>query len=366
MSSQTRARYREQAAAKVAAAQDVLAAEVAALVTGDDWRRFLDFQAKLHDYSANNVMLIFAQHARAYEEGRVPDPTPTYIAGFNTWKALERQVDRGQHGYAILAPMRSNRREARDAEGTVRVLRRNDRLNVGETETRTPILRGFTVETVFDASQTSGKALPDAPRPRLIEGEAPPGLGAAVMELIEANGFTVDTVADAAHLQGANGRTSWTSKTVAVRADMDDAAMVKTLIHEAAHVLLHQHPPACFLTRPLKEVEAESVAYVVASVHGMPTDEYSFPYVAGWAGEAADKAIRETQARVNQASRIIIGVSPAEHEVGSKPPGTDLAVATLRQLEAEPAAREPEPQPRTAGSVAEPVPTSTYAGPEMQ
>ena len=41
---------------------------------------------------------------------------------------------------------------------------------------------------------------------------------------------------------------------------------------------------------PLKEVEAESVAYVVASVHGMPTDEYSFPYVAGWAGEDADKA----------------------------------------------------------------------------
>ena len=118
----------------MAAAQDVLAAEVAALVTGDDWRQFLDFQATLHDYSANNVMLIFAQHARAYEEGRVPDPTPTYIAGFNTWRALERQVDRGQHGYAILAPMRSNRREARDAEGNVRVLRRNDRLNAGETE----------------------------------------------------------------------------------------------------------------------------------------------------------------------------------------------------------------------------------------
>ena len=160
------------------------------------------------------------------------------------------------------------------------------------------------------------------------------------MELIETNGFNVDTVADAAHLQGANGRTNWTSKTVTVRADMDDAAMVKTLIHEAAHVLLHEHPPASFLSRALKEVEAESVAYVVASVHGMPTDDYSFPYVAGWAGDAADKAIRETQARVNRASRTIIGVSPAEHEVGGKPPGTDLAVATMRQLQAEASARE--------------------------
>lgn len=365
MSPQSKARYRDHAAARVAAAQEVLAAEVAALVTGDDWRRFLDFQAKLHDYSPNNVMLIFAQHAKAFEEGRVPDPTPTYIAGFNTWRALERQVDRGQHGYAILAPMRANRREARDREGSVRVLHRNDRLNAGETEIRTPMLRGFTVETVFDVSQTSGKALPDAPRPRLLEGEAPHGLGAAVLELIEANGFSVDTVADAAHLQGANGRTSWTGKTVAVRADMDDAAMVKTLIHEAAHVLLHQHPPASFLSRALKEVEAESVAYVVAAVHGMPTDDYSFPYVAGWAGDGADKAIRETQARVNRASRIIIGVSAAEHEVGSKPPGTDLAVAAQRQIEAEPGPREPGPEPRTAASLVEPVPTSTYAGPEM-
>jgi hypothetical protein len=260
--------------------------------------------------------------------------------------------------------MRSVRRGARDREGKVHVLRRDDAPQAGETETRTPVLWGFRVERVFDVSQTSGKVLPDAPRPRLLEGEAPPGLGAAVMELIEANGFRIDTMADAAHLQGANGRTSWTDKTVTVRADMDDAAMVKTLIHEAAHVLLHQHPPACFLARPLKEVEAESVAYVVASVHGMPTDEYSFPYVAGWAGEAAAKAIRETQTRVNQASRTIIAVSPAEHEVGGKPPGTDLAVASLRQLEAEAVARGGEPRPQSAESVVEPALTP-LAGPEI-
>jgi hypothetical protein len=354
MASQTKGNSREQAAARVAAAQEVLAAEVAALVTGEDWRQFLDFQAKLHDYSANNVMLIFAQHAKAYEEGRVPEPLPTYVAGFNTWRALGRQVERGQHGFAILAPMHSVRRGARDPEGNVRVLRRDDALAPGETETRTPVLRGFRVETVFDVSQTSGKTLPDAPRPRLLEGEAPPGLGIAVMELIEANGFGVDTVADAAPLQGANGRTNWTDKTVTVRADMDDAAMVKTLIHEAAHVLLHQHPPGSFLARALKEVEAESVAYVVASVHGMSTDGYSFPYVAGWAGEAADKAIRDTQARVNRAARTIIGVSPAEHEAGGKPPGTDLAVASMRQLETESAA--PGGGFRGAGVVAESVP----------
>ena len=360
----TKGQYRDHMAAKVAAAQEVLAAEVGALVSGDDWRRFLDFQAQLHDYSANNVMLIFAQHGRAYEEGRVPEPTPTFIAGFETWRALGRSVDRGQHGYAILAPMRGMRREARDAEGHVRALSRGDRPTVGETETKTPVLRGFTVATVFDASQTSGKALPYAPRPHLLEGEAPRGLGAAVKELIESNGFAVDTVADADHLQGANGRTDLAAMTVLVRADMDDAAMVKTLIHEAAHVMLHQSPPGRELTRPLKEVEAESVAYVVASVHGMPTDDYSFPYVAGWAGNDPDKAIRETQARVNVAARAIIAESPAEHAVGSKPPGTDLALAAVRQLDGEAATRKTELEAQMAGNGAAAA-SADYRGPEV-
>jgi hypothetical protein len=364
MATATKAQYREHMVAKVAAAQEVLAAEVGALVSGDDWRQFLDFQAQLHDYSANNVMLIFAQHGRAYEEGRVSEPTPTFIAGFETWRALGRSVERGQHGYAILAPMRGTRREARDPEGNVRTLSRGDRPNAGETETKTPVLRGFTVATVFDASQTSGKALPHAPRPHLLEGEAPRGLGAAVKELIESNGFAVDTVVGAEHLQGANGRTDLAARTVLVRADMDDAAMVKTLIHEAAHVLLHQNPPGREVPRPLKEVEAESVAYVVASVHGMPTDDYSFPYVAGWAGEDPDKAIRETQARVNVAARAIIAESPAEHTVGSKPPGTDLAVAVSRKLEGEAATRKSEMAAQMADNGA--VVTSTgYGGPEV-
>jgi N-terminal domain of anti-restriction factor ArdC len=335
MEQPTREQSRQRAAAKVTAAQEVLAAEVGALVTGADWQQFLDFQAQLYDYSANNVILIFAQHARAYAEGRVSEPTPTYVAGFETWRALGRSVDRGQHGYAVLAPMRSTRRQARDAEGNVRVLRRGDKPNLDETETRGPVLRGFTVATVFDASQTSGKNLPDPPRPRLLAGEAPRGLGAAVKELIESAGFVVDTVVDASHLQGANGQTNWSTQVVVVRADMDDAAMVKTLIHEAAHVLLHQPPAASHLPRSLKEVEAESVAYVVASVHGMPTDEYSFPYVAGWAGQDAAKAIQQTQARVNTAARAIIEASPAEHMSGAKPPGTETAMARERQLKGE-------------------------------
>jgi hypothetical protein len=317
---------RKRVAARVEAAQEVLAVELASLVSGEDWRRYLGFQAKLHAYSANNAMLIAAQHARAYAEGCVSAPEPSWVAGFNTWKALGRMVEKGQRGYAVLAPIHGLRRSAADAEGNTRPLQHDDAPAIGEVEHRTLVLRGFKVEYVFDASQTHGRELPVPPRPRLLEGRAPPGLSDAVKRLIAQRGFRVETVPDAAHLAGANGQTRWDDRTVAVRSDMDDAAVVKTLIHEAAHVLLHEGPAGRYLPRPLKEVEAESVAFVVASVHGLATDDYSFPYVASWAGEQAARAVSETQARVANAAKAIIAVSPAEHGLGGRIPDLDAAI----------------------------------------
>jgi hypothetical protein len=45
------------------------------------------------------------------------------------------------------------------------------------------------------------------------------------------------------------------------------------------------------------EVEAESVAYIVAAASGLPTDGYSLPYVARWADGDA-RVVRETAERV--------------------------------------------------------------------
>ena len=238
-----------------------------------------------------------------FADGLVDDPDPGFVGGFNLWRALGRGVNRGQHGYAVLAPCRYDRRVATDGEGNSRLLSRGEAGREGEQIEVRKVLAGFRAEYVFSVHQTSGAELPEPPRPKLLVGEAPVGLGAAVLEMIEAHGFRVDTVADAGAIAGANGVTRWDSRVVLVRADMDDAAMVKTLIHEAAHVLLHAGPPGQFLPRPLKEVEAESVAYVVASAHGMATGDYSFPYVAAWAGVDGPKAIQATQARVASAAR---------------------------------------------------------------
>jgi hypothetical protein len=96
-----------------------------------------------------------------------------------------------------------------------------------------------------------------------------------------------------------------------VRGDVDPAQAVKTLAHEIAHMCLHD--PAGFdgttaTCRGTAEVEAESIAYLVAGAHGMPTDEYTFPYVATWAAaaEQPDEIITRTAERVVGTARQII------------------------------------------------------------
>ena len=90
---------------KLEALQQKLTESVGALVTGDDWKRALEFAAKFRSRSFNNTMLIYVQHYAAFQQGRVPEPMPTYVAGFRQWLSLNRAVMKGQSGYAILAPV---------------------------------------------------------------------------------------------------------------------------------------------------------------------------------------------------------------------------------------------------------------------
>jgi len=88
--------WAEPAATKLAAAQERLAIEVAALRCGEDWRRFLDFQAKLHVNSASNSTLIAVQRAQGFAEGLVGSIDQGYVAGFATWRELGRSVEGGK------------------------------------------------------------------------------------------------------------------------------------------------------------------------------------------------------------------------------------------------------------------------------
>jgi DNA primase catalytic core len=309
----------QQAAAAEARAQrledlhQTLADGVAAIRDGQAWADWLQVAGRFHGYSFNNQLLIAAQN-----------PHATLVAGYQAWAAMGRQVRRGEKALYILAPVtrrgpRTDPDQASDVDELPETQRAADPGPDPATSPRAVV--GFTAVAVFDVAQTDGDPLPTPPRPQLLEGQAPSGLWDALVATITARGYTVGRSPSADELGGANGVTDFGAGSVTVRGDVDDAQAVKTLAHEAGHVLLH-HPrdrgqgPAC---RGLIEVEAESVAYLVAAHHGLPTDDYSFAYIATWAGRD-NEAVAATARRVLDAARTLL-------EATDPPTGPDPAAA---------------------------------------
>ena len=321
--------------ARLKAVQVMLTASVEDLFASDDWRAALTAAARFHNYSFDNVLLIYAQHQAAFADGRVSAPEPSMVAGFRQWQAMGRQVQGGQHGYKILRPNRIQWRETQNP-GTPqwRRMERTERPRPGaqiRQRSRLNPNRPFDLATVFDVSQTDGEPVPAPPAPVILAGRAPDGLWAGLAEQVAAQGFTLRDAPSAAALGRANGVTSWADVTVTVRADMDDAARAKTLAHELGHVLLHDPRGAdgrvdlalaMSVTRGVKEVEAESVAFLIGAAHGMDTSDYSLPYISTWASRDEGLAtVRATGTRVIATARRVLDELPTRQWGSGQPLG---------------------------------------------
>lgn len=317
---------RQEREQRLAMLQARLIEAVGELVTSQDWKRALEFAARFRSRSFGNTMLIYAQHEKAFAEGRVPEPTPTYVAGFKQWASLDRHVDKGQTGYAILAPV-----TGRFASVTPDDRASWRRLAGGEHPVPGEVVRsrmvGVRPAYVWDVSQTSGAPLPDPPRPALLRGEAPAGLWDGLADQVTARGFGMRLVSDASAIGGANGLTNYTTHEVSIRADMDDAARVKTLTHELGHVLLHGPDDGGSLHRGIAEVEAESVALMVAAAHGLNTEDYTVPYVSSWAssveGKTQVEVVQSTAERVRTTALTILDQLSTQQIGDGTPPGLD-------------------------------------------
>ena len=234
---------------------DQLTEGIANLTSSANWQRYLDFQSRFHRYSFGNVLLIAAQCHEA-----------TRVAGFNAWRKMNRFVRKGEKAIWILAPMVYKNADAESGE--------NDR-----------IIRGFKFVGVFDVAQTDGEELPSICK--RIDGDDPAGLYAQLVTVAESIGFSVEN-----HEFGGstNGDCTYDLHRIRVEAHNTPAQRVKTLAHEITHALLHEGHN----DRALAELEAESTAYVVCRALGIDSSDYSFGYVATWAGgnDEAQEAIR--------------------------------------------------------------------------
>ncbi|HZQ26314.1 MAG TPA: ArdC-like ssDNA-binding domain-containing protein [Acidimicrobiales bacterium] len=275
---------------KVARLVERLQEGIAALVTGEDWQRFMEIASRFHRYSVWNTIAILVQQ-----------PEATQVAGYTTWKRVGRQVRRGEKGIKILAPC------------TYPVHREDDE---GEGDTPARVVRGFKVVHVFDVHQTEGAPLADVPAV-LLDGDAPAALLDGLAAQIEAAGFSYRRGPMPSQHARANGLTVYGTRSVVVRDDLSHAQAAKTTAHELAHVLMHG-PDAPEHTRERCEVEAESVAFIVCAACGLDSGGYTFPYVGRWSMGDLD-LVRSTAERVMATARQVIESLPVADDSASIP-----------------------------------------------
>ena len=215
---------------------------IVALTTSERWTQYLDVQSRFPRYSTNNVLLIMAQKSDA-----------TRVAGYRAWQAMGHQVLAKESALRVFAPMKYGKPDA------------------AKDDVATEI-RGFKLVPVFDVSQTNGPALPDIVSK--LQGGAPEGVFAKLTAFAESLGFSVERPSSLD--SGANGDTDHREGRIRVATNNADAQQVKTLAHEIGHALLHDPEGVSTrdMTRGLKELEAESIAYVACRALGMETGEY--------------------------------------------------------------------------------------------
>ena len=133
---------------------------------------------------------------------------------------------------------------------------------------------------------------------------------------------------------------------------MSEVQTIKTLLHEMAHQKLHDKDVVAatdHVSRNGKEVEAESVAYVVCQHYGINTSDYSFSYVAGWSEGKETPELKSSLDKIRQTAADFIyqidqklQVLQADREQGFIPvvpdsqeevPNPDLKVAVDKALE---------------------------------
>jgi hypothetical protein len=293
----------EERAERLSAARTQLLEGVDKLMTAEGWQQLITSRAWLRRYSINNLIMILQQC-----------PEATDVRPLSEWKtAGYGYMRKGTHKIKIWKP------NFRTIE--------SEQSNTNDVTTTTR-LSGFMLVPVVDVSQLQGDpvaARPAVPRPIELAGDAPTGLWDGVAEQIAARGFSLER----GDCGGAYGMTIFSERRVIVRADVAPAQAAKTLTHELAHILCDHEARAHVAPRPLREVEAESVACIVGAVCGLDTLAYSVPYVAGWATEP--ETARQSAERVLDVAETILNrleLAPREAARAD----ADLAVAATDAL----------------------------------
>lgn len=308
----------------------------------DAYRAYLRTLSKFHAYSARNCLLILLQK-----------PDATRVAGYRAWQRnFNRQVKRGEKGIAILGytPQKLEVTvQATDAAGQPML----DKNGKAITRKEERIIPRYMPVYVYDISQTEGEPLPTI-APAELHGNVP--RYKEFMSALQSESPYPIVFEDPGH-EGMKGYCSSTEQKIVIRPDMSQVQTIKTALHEVAHAHLHAENDGS-KTRQEKEVEAESVAFVVCDHFGIDTSEYSFPYLACWSSRELTELEASLTTIQTQAHQLIAGIEQRmavlEHDRAAE------QIAAARSNDTQPARQKPRFTPEQL-AVAREVSALEYA-----
>ena len=234
----------------------------------EQFRSFLDTMSKFHNYSLNNIHLL-----------KMQNPNVSHVASFNKWKTdFERTVKKGSKALKIWVPYQVKTKISANQNELSFSPSENEMEEKEVTVTR------FKLGNVFDVSQTEGKELPKAINELTGSVKDYEDLYRAAKAVSMDNQVSINF--EEIKREGANGYYSPNENRIVISKGLKGQEhILKTIFHEMAHSDLHRGTNAQYGDDQYRkqELQAESVAYVVANHFGFDTSSYSFGYLAIWA-----------------------------------------------------------------------------------
>ena len=234
----------------------------------EQFKSFLDTMSKFHNYSLNNIHLL-----------KMQNPNVSRVASFNKWKAdFDRTVKKGSKALKIWVPYQVKTKISANQNELSFSPSENEMEEKEVTVTR------FKLGNVFDVSQTEGKELPKAINELTGDVKDYEDLYRAAKAVSMDNQVPISF--EEIKRESTNGYYSPDENRIVISKGLKGQEQIlKTIFHEMAHADLHRGSNAQYGDDQYRkqELQAESVAYVVANHFGFDTSSYSFGYLAIWA-----------------------------------------------------------------------------------
>ena len=284
------------------------------LMTSEKYLDFLNTMAERPRYSFNNTVLVYLQK-----------PDATFLAGYGKFReTYGHQVIQGEKGIKIFAPI-IRKKKNNLIEGEIE----KNKDNKEEKEEETIV--GFRMVKIFDISQTKpimekteeGNEIPCKKAKKLIDSlsylkmvnlwaedeEFQEELLAAAKDMID---IPVKEKELSPDLGGYFRFQDKDNLHIVLNNKFGITSRFTTLLHEWTHYHLHNpfKKETEWITEKFKkqdkEIQAESVAYIVAKHFGIDSSPESFKYVASWSKEKDIKDLKTSMEIIQKTAATFI------------------------------------------------------------